>query len=75
MTRPPGTLAQRQDITMAGTFELLRNDSGAFRFNLKAENGKVILTSESDTTKVAALNRIASVKANAPTATLKDSTG
>lgn len=50
---------------MAGKFELKSTDGGRFRFNLKAGNGQVILTSETYESKAAAENGIASVKANA----------
>ncbi len=49
---------------MTGKFEI-KKGSGGVRFNLKAPNGRVILTSETYTTKSAAQNGIASVKANA----------
>ncbi len=51
---------------MAGKFELKKSSNGQFYFNLKAGNGEVILTGETYTTKAAAQNGIASVKANAP---------
>lgn len=50
---------------MAGKFEVFQDKSGGFRFNLKAGNGEIIASSESYTTKAAALNGIASVKKNA----------
>jgi uncharacterized protein len=50
---------------MAGKFELKKNDSGKFMFNLKAGNGKVILTSQLYRTKAAAQTGIASVKQHA----------
>ena len=50
---------------MAGKFELKKNDSGKFKFNLKAGNGKVILTSQLYRAKAAALAGIESVKQNA----------
>ncbi|WP_314326143.1 YegP family protein [Paenarthrobacter ilicis] len=50
---------------MAGKFEVYKDKSGAFRFRLKAGNGEVIASSESYTTKAAALNGITSVKNNA----------
>lgn len=50
---------------MAGYFELLKNAAGAFRFNLKAGNHEVILSSESYTSKAAAQGGIESVKKNA----------
>jgi uncharacterized protein YegP (UPF0339 family) len=49
---------------MAGTFETQKG-KGGFRFNLKAPNGKVILSSETYKTRSGAENGIASVKANA----------
>lgn len=49
---------------MAGKYDLLRSSNGQFYFNLKAANGKVILTSQRYTTKAHALNGIDSVRAN-----------
>lgn len=46
-------------------FELKANDKGGFRFNLKARNGQVILTSQTYNSKSAAENGIESVKKNA----------
>ena len=51
---------------MAGWFELSKSSDGQFRFVLKAGNGEIILTSELYTTKSAAENGIASVRANSP---------
>jgi uncharacterized protein len=59
---------------MAGKFVLKKNASGQFHFNLKAGNGEIIATSETYTTKDAALNGIESVKANAPSAEVDDQT-
>jgi uncharacterized protein len=50
---------------MAGKFELKKSDSGKFMFNLKAGNGKVILTSQMYRAKAAALAGIESVKQHA----------
>ncbi len=50
---------------MAGKFEIKKNDSGKFMFNLKAVNGKVILTSQLYRTKAAALKGVDSVKQHA----------
>jgi uncharacterized protein YegP (UPF0339 family) len=50
---------------MAGKFELKKSDSGKFMFNLKAGNGKVILTSQLYRGKAAALSGIESVKQHA----------
>jgi uncharacterized protein len=52
------------DIHMAGKFEIKKSKAG-FSFNLKANNGQVILTSEVYKDKKKALNGIASVKKNA----------
>ncbi|MFX0558441.1 YegP family protein [Maribacter sp. CXY002] len=47
-----------------GKFEIKKDKSGQFRFNLKASNGQVILSSEAYSTKAACNNGIASVRAN-----------
>ena len=59
---------------MAGSFELTKNTSGGYHFNLKASNGQVIASSEVYTTKAAALNGIESVRSHAADATLDDQT-
>ncbi|RMX08408.1 DUF1508 domain-containing protein [Corticibacter populi] len=51
---------------MSGKFELKKTDSGKYRFNLKASNGQVILTSQNYEGKAGALNGIESVRTNAP---------
>jgi uncharacterized protein YegP (UPF0339 family) len=51
---------------MAGKFELKKSSNGQFRFNLKAGNGQVVLTSELYTEKRGAQSGIESVKRNAP---------
>ena len=51
---------------MAAKFTLTKAGDGQFRFNLKAGNGEVILTSESYRSKSGAENGIESVKTNAP---------
>lgn len=51
---------------MAGKFEIKKGTSGKFRFNLKAGNGQIILSSESYETKQGAEKGIESVKKNAP---------
>lgn len=48
---------------MPGKYEIEKG-RGGYRFNLKAANGKKILTSETYTTKAGARTGIASVKAN-----------
>ncbi len=47
-------------------FELKRKDTTHYHFTLKAKNGQVILSSESYTSKTAAMNGISSVQQNAP---------
>ncbi len=47
-----------------GKFEIKKDKSGQFRFNLKAGNGQVILTSEAYKTKAACENGIESVRKN-----------
>jgi uncharacterized protein YegP (UPF0339 family) len=59
---------------MAGKFVLRKGSSGKFHFNLVASNGQVIATSEAYESKASALNGIASVKTNAPTAEISDQT-
>ncbi len=49
---------------MAAKFEIKDGSGKSFRFNLKAGNGQVILTSESYKSKAACENGIASVKKN-----------
>jgi uncharacterized protein YegP (UPF0339 family) len=51
--------------TMSAKFDLKQGGSGQFMFNLKAENGEVILTSELYKQKQSAIVGIDSVKANA----------
>ena len=48
-----------------GLFELSSASGGKFKFNLKAANGRVILTSQVYKTKASAKNGIESVKKNA----------
>ena len=47
-----------------GKFEIKKDKSNQFRFNLKAGNGQVILSSEAYATKAACENGIASVRSN-----------
>lgn len=47
-----------------GKFEIKKDKAGKFRFNLKASNGQVILSSEAYNTKSAVENGIASVRKN-----------
>ncbi len=50
---------------MAGKFEIKAGKTGKFRFNLKASNGQIILTSEAYESRSAATKGITSVKKNA----------
>ncbi len=45
-------------------FEISARANGEYQFNLKADNGQTILSSEGYTTKAACLNGIESVKKN-----------
>ena len=50
---------------MAGKFELKKNDDGKFMFNLKAGNGRIVLTSQLYRSKAAAQGGIESVMQHA----------
>jgi len=50
---------------MPGTFEIKTGKNGKFRFNLKAANSQIILSSESYETRKACEGGIASVRKNA----------
>jgi len=50
---------------MAGKFEIKEGASGKFRFNLKASNGQIILSSEAYETKQGAEKGVESVRKNA----------
>jgi uncharacterized protein len=52
-----------------GKFVTKTGKDGQFYFNLLADNGQIILSSEGYTTKAACLNGIDSVKKNAPDST------
>jgi uncharacterized protein len=49
-----------------GKFVINTRKNGEFQFNLKADNGQVILASEGYTTRTACENGIESVRKNAP---------
>jgi uncharacterized protein len=49
-----------------GVFVITKRSNGEFQFNLKADNGKVILTSEGYSTKQGCKDGIDSVKSHAP---------
>lgn len=50
---------------MPGKFEIKTGSNGKFRFNLKATNGQIILTSEAYDSRKGAEGGIASVRKNA----------
>lgn len=49
-----------------GKFVITKRTNGEFQFNLKADNGQIILASEGYTAKAGAVNGIESVKKHAP---------
>ena len=49
---------------MAGSFVVEKGSSGKFRFNLRAGNNQIILTSEAYETKASALAGVESVRKN-----------
>ncbi len=51
-------------LNTMGKFEIKKDKSGQFRFNLKASNGQVILSSEAYKTKASCEGGIASVRTN-----------
>ena len=55
-----------------GKFIISVRRNGEYQFNLKADNGQVILTSEGYNAKAGCLNGIESVKKNAPDDKLYD---
>ncbi|RJO60483.1 MAG: DUF1508 domain-containing protein [Dehalococcoidia bacterium] len=57
---------------MAAKFEIYKDKAGEFRFKLVVGNGQTIAVSEGYTSKDGAMKGIASVKQNAPSATVED---
>lgn len=49
-----------------GKFVVTKNAGDNYYFNLKADNGQVIMTSQGYSTKAACMNGVESVKTNAP---------
>jgi hypothetical protein len=49
-----------------GKFVISKRTNGEFQFNLKADNGQVILTSEGYTTRAACEHGVESVRKNSP---------
>ena len=59
---------------MAAKFVLKKGSTGKFHFNLAASNGEIVATSESYTTKQAAIKGTAAVRRAAADAVLDDQT-
>ncbi len=59
---------------MAGKFVITKNKKGDYHFNLFAQNGRIIATSEMYPDKQSAMKGIASIVKNAPTAKIVDDT-
>lgn len=59
---------------MYSKFELNKDVAGEFRFKLIATNGQTIAVSQGYNSKESALNGIESVKENAPSAMIEDTT-
>ena len=59
---------------MAAKFEISKDKPGEFRFKLVVGNGQTICVSEGYKSKESAMKGIASVKENAPGATIQDKT-
>ncbi|MCB0638356.1 MAG: DUF1508 domain-containing protein [Lewinella sp.] len=49
---------------MTGKYDLKKSPSGKFRFNLRASNGQIMLTSELYNTRKSVVNGITSIKKN-----------
>ncbi len=67
-----GIESVRKNSTEDSRFERLESKGGSPYFNLKAKNGQVIGTSEMYSSVSALENGIASVKKNAPAASIED---
>ena len=59
---------------MSGKFEITTTSNGKFMFNLKADNGQVILTGQMYAAASSMENGIASVMKNGPNAIVADLT-
>jgi uncharacterized protein len=54
----------KQEIAMAGKFEINKSKNGKFHFNLKAGNGQIILSSQMYEAKAGATQGVESCRAN-----------
>jgi len=57
---------------MAYRFELFRDKAGEFRVRFKAPNGETMFSTEGYASKSGALNAIASIQSNGPSAVIDD---
>ncbi|GGX90303.1 YegP family protein [Streptomyces hiroshimensis] len=57
---------------MPGKFEMYEDNSGKYRYRLKAGNGEIIAVGEAYNSRSACEKGIESVKQNAPAAPVKD---
>ncbi|MGN6495703.1 MAG: YegP family protein [Agriterribacter sp.] len=69
-----GIEAVRKNSQDDSKYDRKTSTNGKFYFNLKAANGQIIGSSEMYETSAARDNGIASVKTNAPGATIEDTT-
>ena len=63
---PGAAVEDKTSPPRLGTYDLRRSSDGQYYFNLKAVNGRVILTSETYTARPGAENGIESVRTNSP---------
>ena len=70
----PNASVSRGLLTVSGKLELFKDDTGTFRFRLKAANGQVIVVSNAYVSKASALNGIDSLRRHAASAQLEDQT-
>ena len=57
---------------MAYRFEICRDKAGAYRVRFKAPNGETMFETEGYASKTSALNAIASIQSNGPSAVIDD---
>lgn len=67
-----GIESVKKNASEDSRYELKESANGKWHFNLKASNGQVILSSQMYAAKDSAQNGIASVKKNAPDASVQD---
>lgn len=57
---------------MAYRFEIYRDKTGEYRVRFKAPNGETMFSTEGYVTKISALNAIATIQSNGPSAVIDD---